>query len=439
MNTQEIFDIPGTAVQAAITEVEDTTGVFDHESRINFRAVPGHPGRLYCPWGTDDLQPYRVAALIRGDEVCSQNIHFLAKTCYGMGVRFVSSDDTPHNHTLAAEDWTLRNSLPSYWMNQCTDMKTYMWSVAVLLLNREGTRINRIVHKEACHCRIEKADRHGHSAHIYYADWENRPAAAERIPLLDERDPLGDLLQRMGREPSRDGRTRKESGRKFAIIMRYPIIGSRYYPVPYYASVFRGGSYDEKRLISAAKRAKLKNHTSVKYQVEIERGYWERILDAAGITDPVEAKKYIKARKEEIRDFVCGIENQGKVWITGFYVNPDGHEVRDIRVICLEGQKEGGDWGDDLNISANTMCYGFGLHPNLVGAVPGKSQSNNSGSDKRELFTMQQSLEKSYHDLMLIPLNVVCRFNGWTGITAAVPLVLLTTLDKHTDAQTATL
>lgn len=432
---KEIFDIPGTAIQAAITEVEDTTAVFDHESRIHFRAVPGHNGHTYCPWGIDDLLPYRVAALIHGDEVCSQNIHFLAKTCYGMGVHFTDAEGRATQNT-AATDWTMRNSLPSYWMDQCTDMKTYMWTVAVLLLNREGTRINRIVHKETCHCRLERADRQGRMAYIFYADWENRPARAERIPLLDERDPLGDLMQRMGREPRRDGSLRKESGRKFAILMRYPTIGCRYYPVPYYASVFRGGSYDEKRLISTAKRAKLKNHTSVKYQVEIERGYWERIVDAAGITDPEEAKRFIKARKEEIRDFVCGVENQGKVWITGFYVNPDGHEVRDIRVVCLDAQKEGGDWGDDLNISSNTMCYGFGLHPNLVGAVPGKSQTNNSGSDKRELFTMQQALERSYHDLLLIPLHVVCRFNGWHDVRPTVPMVMLTTLDKHTDAVT---
>lgn len=430
---KEIFDIPGTAVQAAITEVEDTTGVFDFDSRIHHRPVPGHPRLRYCPWGADDLLPYRLQELLSGDEVCAQNLHFLSKTCYGMGVSF-KADDAGSRHLEAAEAWAERQMLPAYWMEQCTDMKCYSFSVAVVLLNREGTRINRIVHKEACHCRLGRADGRGRIPYVFYADWANRPQRAERIPLLDERDPLGDLLQRMGREPRRDGKREQEHGRKFAILMRYPTVGCRYYPVPYWSAVFRGGSYDEKRLISTAKRAKLKHHTSVKYQVEIERGYWERIVQDAGITDMEEAKAFVKARKEEIRDFICGLENQGKVWITGFYVNPDGHEVRDIRVVCLDAQKEGGDWGDDLNISANTMCYGFGLHPNLVGAVPGKSQTNNSGSDKRELFTMQQALERSYHDLLLIPLRMACRFNGWQGVRPVVPMVLLTTLDKHTDA-----
>jgi hypothetical protein len=35
------------------------------------------------------------------------------------------------------------------------------------------------------------------------------------------------------------------------------------------------------------------------------------------------------------------------------------------------------------------------VHSNLVGSVPGKSQTNNSGSDKREHYTITQALQKS--------------------------------------------
>ncbi|MFR1987595.1 MAG: hypothetical protein ACLS29_05595 [Prevotellamassilia sp.] len=102
-------------------------------------------------------------------------------------------------------------------------------------------------------------------------------------------------------------------------------------------------------------------------------------------------------------------------------------------------QKEGGDWSEDVQSASNTICYADNVHPNLVGAVPGKSQSNNSGSDKRELFTMKQALETAFHDLLLLPLQVVCWYNGWEGVTPRVPMIQLTTLDQHRDAQTATL
>lgn len=41
----------------------------------------------------------------------------------------------------------------------------------------------------------------------------------------------------------------------------------------------------------------------------------------------------------------------------------------------------------------NMMCFTMRVHSNLVGSVPGKSQTNNSGSDKRELYTIAQALQ----------------------------------------------
>ena len=128
------------------------------------------------------------------------------------------------------------------------------------------------------------------------------------------------------------------------------------------------------------------------------------------------------------------MHNSGKAWITGYYIDPSGHEVRDIRVHNIEGSKEGGDYADDINVAANTLCYADNTHPNLVGAVPGKSQNNNSGSDKRELFTMKQALETAFHDLLLRPVELVCEYNRWDGIHPTVPMIMLTTLDQHTDA-----
>lgn len=442
----EIFDLPQTNAQAAMSEVADTTTVFDSmgAGRIQTRKVPGM-NREYVPFGMDDQLPYELMRLVDGDEVTAQNKFFNVITCYGMGPELQDTATGAATTNADAQTWARRNLLPSYFLNQCTDMKYFFFSVAVIILSRDGSHINRLVHKESCYCRLEAADGRGRIRNVFYADWRDglpAPGAVERIPLLDMSDPWGDLCRRMGRDaitlqpmsdmpPSRD--------RKFAILLRYPTAGCQYYPVPYYSAMFRGGSYDEKRLISAGKRAKLRNHVSVKYQIEIVRGYFDRLCDDEGITDPVEQVERVRREKENIRDFVAGVENSGKAFITQYYVDPDGHEVRDIRITNLEGTKEGGDWGDDINVAANTLCYADNVHPNLVGAVPGKSQSNNSGSDKRELFTMKQACEKSFHDLLLIPLQMVCWYNQWKGVQPVVPMIMLTTLDEHQDAKQVTL
>lgn len=447
--SDNLFFVPQGGMSASMGEVADTTGVFDGGDTLRALPVPGRPGELYAPWGADDQLPYELIRLVGADEVTAQNKLFNVLTCYGAGLRFAPcgwlagsparNDSIIARQLREAREWGMRQSLPSYFLEQATDMKYFFLSVAVVILSRDGRRINRLRHKEACYCRMAKADRSGHIPYVYFADWRHgsaAPGTVERIPVLDERDPLTDLMQKMGREPLADGLVHAaRPGRKFAILMRFPTAGCQYYPVPYWSAVLRGGSYDEKRLISVGKRAKLRNHTGVKYQVEVEQNYWTKICREEFITDREKMRERIRREKENIRDFVAGLENSDKVWISSYYVNPDGKEVHDVRITRIDTAKEGGDWSEDVQAAANTICYADNVHPNLVGAVPGKSQSNNSGSDKRELFTMKQALEIAFHDILLQPLRLVCAFNGWDTIEPVVPMIQLTTLDKHTDSE----
>lgn len=433
----ELIDIAPGGVMAAVETVEDTTGIFD-DYRMQYRPVPGRPREMYAPWGVDNELPYKIRDLVGSDEVTAQNKFFNVLACYGAGPVLNGADGQPTTLPEAIR-FRRRTGLGTFFLEQITDMKYYFMAVSVIILSKDGTQINRLVHKDACFCRLAKADKSGRISYVYYANWKKgnlQRGDVERIPLLREDDPIGDLMVKMGREPGQDGRCCVRTPlRKFAVLLRFPTVGCQYYPTPYYAAMFRGGSYFEKRLISAAKIAKIRNHASVKYQVEVEHKYWQKIISEERITDPLKIKERIKKEKEKIRDFVAGVHNSGKAWITGYYVDPLGHEVRDIRVNNIEGSKEGGDYADDINVAANTLCYADNTHPNLVGAVPGKSQSNNSGSDKRELFTMKQALETAFHDLLLRPVEMVCEFNGWQGVTPAVPMIMLTTLDEHKDAK----
>lgn len=436
--TSEVIDVPGTDFGIAIMNVADTTTTFDAVGGKNdSRPVPGMDSLRYVPWGVDNQLPYEIARLVGGDEVTSQNKLFNVLTCYGRGLQMLDMETKEPATDEEVLRFMRRQATPSYFLEQATDMKYYYWCVSVIILSRDGKQINRLIHKDACYCRLQVANKKGVIENVFYGDWQDgQPESVERIPLLDLRDPMGDLMRRMGREPMPDGTTRKApvKDRKFAILMRFPTVGCQYYPVPYYSAIFRGGSYDEKRLISVGKRAKLKNATSIKYQVEIHRGYYDRIIQEEHITDPVEAQERVDLEKQNIRDFCMGINNQDKVWISQYYVNPDGKEEHDVVVKRIETEKEGGDWNEDIQAASNTICYGDNVHPNLVGAVPGKSQMNNSGSDKRELFTMKQSLETAFHDILLQPLQMVCEYNGWK-CQPTVPIIMLTTLDKHKDAE----
>lgn len=439
----EIYDIEVSNVATEMSTVTDSSLVFDEDADIQTTPVPGRNGMSYVNFGTDNQLPFEIIKMIGVDEVMSQNKLFNVITCYGAGLKYMDvGTEKPTTHP-DIKKWMRRNNLPTFQLEQATDMKYFFFCVSVIILSQDGRSINRLVHKEACYCRFEKA-RNGKINHVIYANYRSNaslaPSDYEVIRLLDPRDPMGELMVLMGREPGRDGLTKvRTSERKFAVLVRFPTPGFQYYPIPYYTSIFRGDWYDIKRLIGKGKKAKLRNHASVKYQVEVHKDYWSNICTEERITDPLLKLERIKKEKENIKNFVSSIENSGKVWITGYYIDPNGREVKMVRINVIEAGKEGGDWSEDIQEASNITCYGDNIHPNLVGATPGKSQSNNSGSDKRELFTLKQALEIPFHDLMNIPHNIVIEYNGWSEkVYPDVPMVLLTTLDQNTDAKTTT-
>ena len=435
--TYGVYEI-SDSVLCSIETVDDSSAIFDEDFSGDAVPIPGTQFK-YVPFGPDNQIPYSLMGAIGKDEILAQNQYFNVLTCYGSGLKYIDYETKEPTRDPEIKRFFNRNFLPSLWIEQITDFKWFYYAVSVIILSRDSSKIVQLRHKEACHCRFEKADDKGKINNIFYADFRKGTPAKddiEVIPLLDFIDPLGDLLVRMGKEPGKDGKRQvRTNERKFAIVSRFPTPGLQYYPVPYYTSIFKGHWYDIKQLIGLGKKAKLKNSTSVKYIVEVHNDYWKHICSNEGISDPKEKAERIKKEKENIVNFVTGIENSGKVWISGYYINPDGKEISMVRINVVDKGKEGGDWAEDIAEANNVMCYAFNIHPNLVGATPGKSQTNNSGSDKRELFTLKQSLEVAPHDLLCNIHNVVIEYNGWSDkVYPDVPLIMLTTLDKKNDA-----
>lgn len=396
----------------------------------------------YIPWGDDNNMPYDVLRLIENDETVSTCQQFNAEICYGGGLLFNTASATPPIQE-EVEDFLMENNLASLYLGACQDFKHFGWCVTALILNPEGTKIVRMLRKEVCYCRFSPADKNGHSKYVLYANWRKAISSRkdiEAIELLDIHSPFSDLAVRMGQAPGPDGKRRMLTlERKFAVVTRIPTPDHTYYPIPPYAALFKGKWYNIKQLIGMAKEAKLKNSAPIKYQIEISRKYWDNIFQAEGITDRVQRQERVKKEKQQILDFLTGAENAGKVWFSQFYINPNGDEVHDVVINKIDQGTEGGDWESDIQEAVNMICFTMRVHSNLVGSVPGKAQMNNSGSDKRELYTIAQALQKPYHDLLFIPFRLLIKFNAWARTRVECPFIQLTTLDEHQDAKTVTL
>ena len=419
-----IHDIPGVQAKAAF--LMDSGSVF-REQKCD--AIKLDEKNYFMPWGGDNRMPYNIMELIESDETVSTCLMWNAQMCYGSGLQY-NTEEASKKVTDDVEEWMLENSLPSYFLGVAQDMKHWGFAISVIILSKDRKRISRLIRKEACYCRFSRADeKTGVIDKVYYGPWRDEVTIKdiEVIPLLNEQNPWSDLQERL-KDP-------KNKEVKFAVVTRMPTSDHTYYPIPYWAALFKSNWYDIKRLIALAKKSKIQNASPIRYLVEISDKYFERIFRQEGITDPKKRQEKIVAIKNEILDFLSGAENSGKTWFANFYVSPDGKENHEVMITRVDDKKEGGDWESDIQESVNMICFTFQVHSNLVGSVPGKSQMNNSGSDKRELYTIAQALQKPYHDLMFLVHRIIIKFNGWKGVKPEVPFIQLTTLDEGVDAK----
>lgn len=410
-------------LNASVAFTERTDRVFREQGEITPMRIDDTTEIM--PWGADNQMPYRVMDLIDSDETTATCMNFTTETAYGAGLQFHTDEA---RLPKAAAIFTENNDIDSIYLGQCADMKLFDFCVTVIILDDRNENIIRVIRKHAAYCRLAVADSTGKIPYIAYANWRQNVVTPEKIQLLDPDDTIGDLRNRIKKNPT---------CHRYAVLSQVPKASSTYYPIPAYASLFRSDWFRIKQLIGKAKLAKLKNAAPLKYHIEVASGYWDRAIQDKGITDPKQKAEFVKNLKEQMIDFLSGAENSGKVLFSTQMMTPDGKIIPEVTVTKISSEeKEGGDYATDIQEAVNMICFAMRVHSNLVGSVPGKAQTNNSGSDKRELYTIAQTLQKPYHTVMLQVWRLVCRFNGWRAVTPRVGTIQLTTLDQHTDART---
>lgn len=412
--------------RGSVAFVRDYTHIFREQQEV--APVEIMPGHSYIPWGAANTLPYEIMEIFDRDETMSTCMLFNKEICYGAGLSY-NTGSLRSSRRQEVSRFVLSSDFPCYFLGICSDIKMFEFAVTVLTISPDGRKITSLSRREACYCRFSEPDRQGNIRYVYYANWRlsNVPQEIECIEILPHRHAIEILNERV-----------KAGRRKFAVISRMPAADFACYPIPHYASLIKGRWYNIKQLIGTAKEASLRNSAPIKYQIEISDRYWDRIFHSEGITSREKQKNRVEQAKQEMIEFLTGAENSGKVLFSSYYITPDGKENRDVTITKIDTEKQGGDWATDLQEAINMICFTFRVHSNLVGSVPGKSQSNNSGSDKRELHTIAQATQKSWRDIMFHPHLITIEYNGWQGAFPECPFIQLTTLDQHTDATTAT-
>lgn len=390
----------------------------------------------FIPWGKDNLMPMHLIEKSYKNATVASNLAHITRLSYGDGIRVFKKEKSDSGIQLrelteieAPEIFAfLENSNYNRVLAECSaDFSLFENTFVEFTLAKNGKKIARVVHKDACYSRYAEANDKGViENHIFSTRWKKDiiPTDAIATPLINQDEPMQSIDKLI-----------KQGHKRFMLSLSLPTPGRYYYNKPYWWSIFESGWFDFACSIPEFKKSLLKNQLAIRYHIKIRASFWERLFREEKLTTPEKQA----VRKQEILSsldkFLAGAENAGKTYISSFEFDTVAKiEVNDIVIEPIKSNIQGGEYIDDSEEVNNIICYAMGIHPSIFGASPGKNKTI-SGTEARELFIIKQAMMKPVRDALLLPLYIARNINGWgKDIVFAIPNIMLTTLDRGTGA-----
>ena len=429
--TERLAYAPDTAAVVALSE-----GSADIFNTADTPVVV--EGKKVAPWGRDNDLPARVLEKIGANDIVSPNLLYNIQVGYAQGIkpmmRVVDEEGAVRYiecTTAEVLDFFEDNDTDGYFLEQLSDMMAFFNVFPEIILSADGKKITGLRHLEAVYSRWGSMGPNDREiTRHYYAEWENGSPKNGKFtltPVLSRYHTLQHLTDLMAAG---------DRSRRFVLQVTMPTPGRTYYSHPYWWSIFRSGWYDLSVMLPAFKKALIKNHLSVRYIIYISDEFWKDMARKENIqAGDKEREKEIQEREiRKILDFLTGDGGKGGGMVSTKKNIPCGgtkpFEDRYVQIETIKPAIEGGEYLEDAEEASNIISYAMGVHPNLIGATPGKSKGSLGGSDKRELFNIKQSMMRPFRDRLLKPLNLIKRYNRWpVNLVFAVPEHIFTTLD----------
>lgn len=442
--------LPGAKAAVIIT---DTRNMFDKpDSPPLAISVKDKKIRGVVPWGENNNLPAEIITKVGQSPDLSTDMLFNIQIGYGDGIiacRLENNEKgekkvVPVYDNVEINDFFETNDINGFLLEQLSDLNFFYNVFPEIILNQDSPEVRKVVYltsKEAAFSRWEEMnpDTGRIEHHFYSAKWpEGMPDEknVEITQVLDSHRPISDILQRIGREPRKDGKVRDDGVFRYIVPVNFPTPGRSYYQKPYWYSIIESGWYDFAIAIPEFKKYLIQNGMTIRYVIRLSDDYFPDIFAREGITKVEDQKTRIAKEYEDLNKYLTGLKNTGKSMISFFKAAPDGKKIYRIEIEVIENKFKGGEYLEDSGEVSNMIAYTMGVHPSLIGAVPGKNTGSFSGTDKRELFIIKQALLKPIRDRILRPLYLVKKVNKWPDdIHFAIPNIVLTTLDKNTGSE----
>lgn len=366
----------------------------------------------------------------------------------------------------AVEAFVRHNNLPLLAIHLFNDMIYYNITFPEIELSRMSTdqpdnakwepRITGITYRDAQTCRYEKMDDNGRINYIYHSNrWVDQPqisagALTENdmiaLPALDPEHPA-DSLRRIIRDYKVANRNGSPDTRptRFVLPSFIPTPGRQYYPQPSWHSIYGGDIYAYLSTIVSDRYTRRKNKNIIGHIIYVHQDYVKQLIyqrqQDLSATDkgrtpgsPLtqnESKQLLDEMWNTINKFLTNRDNAGQPLLAFTFTGPDGKDHDAYRIVDVPNTtaKDAQAQKTELEEISAIVFFALQCHPELVGAVPGRTGAG-GGTYQRELYLLKQCQIAPTQELVLRVLQTVSQFNRWDSrLVWRIRQQVLTTLD----------
>lgn len=297
-------------------------------------------------------------------------------------------------------------------------------------------KVVRVGHLPDVCSRLEEMDSNYRINYVYYSERWRQDATAEleakdivAYPAISSESMLSDLRLHVKRHQNK--RILKNRPTWVACPIYYPSMLKPYYPQPAWWSIFPSGVFEYSSTLITDKAIERRNATMFSKIIFINQEYLRELYAMMGDDTTDKMKK----RKEEIyasvNEFLKDRANNGKNLCLDSFMVPDSKSVlHSVEIVDVPRPATGAATKDELEEISSIIFFAIGVHPALIGSVPGKSGSS-GGTYQRELQLLKQNQLAPRQHAYLKWLQSIHSFNRWDkhGVWT-IQQQVLTTLDR---------
>lgn len=351
-------------------------------------------------------------------------------------------------------EFVANNNLPLFYLKCMQELNLLGVTLPYIVLDKQGEvtasaqwkpKAIGIEHHPVAAFRLTRRDQQGRIRNVKFSNYwltdrltddsANRHIAD--LPMLDEQRPSADLRERLNdwRVSHRKSSTPNERPTRWVMPCIYPS-DSNYYPYLAWWSIFEGEIFPYLATILSDRAIRKRNSNSVGRIVYVHTDYLERM------NTEKDAKKKL-AMAEEMRDkifrattkFLNDKSKNGSALLSYTFPDSRGNMAKAIEIVDVPYTSKSQTDADtsELADTAAIVFFALGVHPELIGAIPGAAASK-GGTYLREMLLIDEVTSASVLQQLINRLfETIQAINEWDPehLVWETPQKTLTTLDRN--------